>query len=68
MPSKRCIQGLVETRLTKNQFEALDKTFRVVMRLTFEHAKEEAAQRANGGLIRITPQDVRKALKELGIR
>lgn len=68
MPSKRCSQGLVGTRLTRTQFRAMNDTFDIIMHLTFEKAREEAMQCANEGTIRISTHDVQKALKELLVK
>jgi hypothetical protein len=68
MPSKRCIQGLVGTRLTPTQFRAMNDTFDIIMHLTFAKAREEAIQRANGRAITISTHDVQKVLRDLSVK
>lgn len=68
MPSKRCIQGLVESQLKPSQYRGLNDTFDRVMWLTFEVARAEANKRAHVGPTTITARDVKTALRDLAIK
>jgi hypothetical protein len=46
----------------------MDDTFELIMQLKFQRAREETMQRANGGAISISPQDVQRALRDLSIK
>jgi hypothetical protein len=63
MPSKRCIQALIETNVNKKQYTALDSSFAETLRKVFTLARKAAISRAgNAGVVVITPTDIRVAM------